>query len=87
MLPIKLVLDYEVPSLNKLFGMTHWDRMDEKKRAARALLSALQAAAPDSSTPTTLSAEQSTLLTACATLASYLTIGHRTSSSSSGRSS
>jgi hypothetical protein len=50
---VRLVVRYPVPSLNKLFAMSHWERHQEKKRTQAAFASALQAIAADYLTPTT----------------------------------
>lgn len=68
---IKFVVDYRIPSLNRLFAMTHWERHREKRKAQVALLLALQACADDCSTRTTSPEEQNTFSTAYAMLASY----------------
>lgn len=81
---IKLVVKYKVPSLNRLFKIGPMGRFQERKKAHRALLSELQRSAHDSLTQTT--SARSLLLTACDTLALYLTTARRTSRSPSARS-
>jgi len=64
-----LVVRYPVPSLNRLFSMTHWNRQREKRKTQAALLSALSPTAADFSTRITY--VQSILSTAFATLLSF----------------
>ena len=67
---LKLIVNYPVPSLNRLFAMYPMSRHTEKKRTQAAFLSALRLSASDSLTRT-ISA-QNTLSIAADTLASYL---------------
>ena len=69
-----LIVQHPVPSLNRLFAMTQWQRHREKKDTLAALLSALHPSAEGSSTLTTSSVDRSILRTAYATLASYVEI-------------
>jgi len=48
-----LVIRHPVPSLNRLFSMTHWSRQREKRKTQAALLSALSPTAADFLTRTT----------------------------------
>ena len=82
---IKLVVNYRVPSLNKLFKMNHFARFKERRKAHHELLSALDRADRSCSIPTTYA--QRVLSTACVTLALYLTTARKTSSSSSPKRS
>jgi len=50
---LRITLKYRLPSLNRLFGMNHWQRHREKKEAKRAFESWLRAGAAGSLTPTT----------------------------------
>jgi hypothetical protein len=53
---LTLRLNYRVPSLNRLFAMSHWQRLSEKKAARLALASASSSfvSAADSKIPTTV---------------------------------
>jgi hypothetical protein len=51
---MKLVVYHPVPSLNKLFGMNHWQRQKEKKATQAAFRSALLALGDGYSIKTTL---------------------------------
>ena len=81
---ILLVLKYRVPSLNRLFSMNHWQRRKEKQQAQLATLSALKAAAADSSTP--IISVGSKLWTAYDTLASYMATARTKSTTKSAKS-
>lgn len=50
---MKIVVRHPVPSLNRLFAMTPFDRQREKKKTQAAFLFALEAIGADSSTLTT----------------------------------
>ena len=64
-----LVINYPVPSLNKLFGMNHWQRRREKKAAQDAFESALLAI--EGVSATSIISPQSTSSTASAMLESF----------------
>lgn len=67
----KLIIYHPVPSLNRLFGMNHWQRRREKKATQAAFLSMLKASGFDSWTTTICAASFS--LTASATRSSSRT--------------
>ena len=56
----KLFIRYKIPSLNRLFGMSHWQRLKEKKLALAAVRSASSLTGPDTATLTTLSEDANT---------------------------
>lgn len=71
---IVLRVDRKVPSLNVLLAQNRWQRKKERDATQRAVLSALKAAAEDSSTQgQTFTAEPKLLRTLAFTLESYLT--------------
>lgn len=73
---IKLVVDYRTPSLN-VTKRQHWTKQfTEKKRAMRALASALQATASNPSIRTTSPEVSRICSTAYDTLVSYLATSH-----------
>ena len=80
---IVLTIRHPVPSLNALFGMSHWARLREKKKIQAAFAYALLALGEDSSTRTTW--PPSILSTASDMLASFGMTGRKTSSSKSAR--
>lgn len=73
---IKLVVRHPVPSLNRLFSMTPWDRHREKKATQAAFMFALSAFGNNSLTLTTFVRNSS--LTVSAMLDSYETTEHKT---------
>jgi len=85
MIPIKIVVAYKIPSLNVLLKMGHMARHQERKKCHLELMYGLQATAANSSTPIISSEERNILLTACATLESYLMTAQIKSASRSAR--
>lgn len=78
---LHLVVWHPVPSLNKLFAMTQWQRCKEKKATQLAFRSALRAIVGGFSTPIIWRAGVSTSLIAADTPSSSQTTVPRTSSS------
>lgn len=66
-----LIVKHPVPSLNRLFAMTQWQRHREKKATLDALLSGLRRSGEDSLILTTSWEERNILQMAYATLAYY----------------
>ena len=64
-----LIIRHPVPSLNALFGMSHWQRVKEKKKIQIAFASALSACGVASSIQITFA--RNTMLTASDMAASY----------------
>lgn len=74
-----LFVRHKVPSLNALFGMHPWSRYKEKRSTQVAFLSALKAAAEDSSIQTICAENGFAIQSAIADLSA--TIEHKTSRS------
>lgn len=66
---LMLIVKHPVPSLNALFGMSHWQRVKEKKKIQIAFASALSACGIASSIQITFA--RNTMLTASDMQASY----------------
>lgn len=76
---LKITVRGVTPSLNALFGMTHWQRLSVKKKIQDAFISVLLQEENGLSTRITLSS--STTLTVCGMLESLLTTLKKTSQS------
>lgn len=80
---LKITVNYKIPSLNRLFAMSHWQRKDERHKAHYALWCALSPTEASFSTQTT--SAQSLLLMGYGTLGSYLATGPKTLSTRCAR--